>query len=309
MKAIKVLCSLIIMVAVLSASILSASAIGFEAEVAYESVFVIYSGNALGSGFAVGENCIVTNAHVIENKRNITVETYGGESYKATLLGMDEELDIAVLAVAQVTFPYLAIGDMSQMKIGDDIYAIGAPRGMTYTLTKGGISAKEREVSGQTYIQIDAAINQGNSGGPLLNDAGEVLGMNTLKMSNSEGIGLAIPISRICQYLSSLGIVLDENGNVADSVGPTEEPQPTNPTNPTEPSSNPKDPVDDEPAPETEKKDSSKFTSIIVVVAGLSVTLNIILLVVLLVRPRKAKPPAPSVPSDEDYDFEIDILE
>ena len=202
MRPIKVLLSLIIVVAVLFASTLSVSAIGFEAETAYESVFVIYSGNSLGSGFAVGENCVVTNAHVIDNPRNITVETYGGTKYKASVLGINEQQDIAVLIVQDAQFPYLDIADLSTMKTGDDIYAIGAPHGMAYTLTKGGISAKERMVGNQSYIQIDAPINQGNSGGPLLNDDGQVLGMNTLKMSDSEGIGLAIMnrLIRACSY-------------------------------------------------------------------------------------------------------------
>ncbi len=101
------------------------------------------------------------------------------------------------------------------MKTGDDIYAIGAPKGMAYTLTKGSVSAKERMIGKDPCIQIDAPINQGNSGDPLLNDAGEVLGMNTMKMSDSEGIGLAIPISRICDYLSSIGIALSNSGTAA----------------------------------------------------------------------------------------------
>ena len=183
MKPIRVLLSLMIVVAALFASTLSANAIGFEAEKAYESVFVIYSGNALGSGFAIGENCIVTNAHVVEDARNITVVTYGGSEHKASVLGINKHEDIAVLIVAGAEFPYLDIADLTAMKTGDDIYAVGAPKGMAYTLTKGGISAKERMIADQYYIQIDAAINEGNSGGPLLSDSGQVLGMNTLKMS------------------------------------------------------------------------------------------------------------------------------
>ena len=159
MRPIKVLLSLIIVVAVLFASTLSADAIGFDAEMAYGSVFVIYSGNSLGSGFAVGPNCIVTNAHVINNPRDITVETYEGDKYKASVLGMNERQDIAVLIVKDAKFPYLEIADLSTMKTGDDIYAIGAPHGMAYTLTKGGVSAKERIVGKQSYIQIDAPIN------------------------------------------------------------------------------------------------------------------------------------------------------
>lgn len=214
MKAFRKISSVFLAITMLLVSAVCVSAIGFDAEEAYESVFVIYSGNALGSGFAVGENCIVTNAHVITNTRDITVETYGGQEYDAAVVGMDEELDIAILAVMDATFPYLEIAQLSEMKTGSDIYAIGAPQGMAYTLTKGTISAKERQINGQTYIQTDAAINQGNSGGPLLSDAGKVLGMNTLKMSNAEGIGLAIPASRICDYLENLGISLNSAGNV-----------------------------------------------------------------------------------------------
>jgi serine protease Do len=288
-------------VAVLSASILSVSAIGFDAEHVYESVFVIYSGNSLGSGFAVGENCIVTNAHVIDNPRSITVETYGGTKHKASVLGMNEQLDIAVLIVKDAQFPYLDIADLSTMKTGDDIYAIGAPHGMAYTLTKGGISAKERTVGNQTYIQIDAAINEGNSGGPLLNDAGQVLGMNTLKMSDSEGIGLAIPVSRICDYLKSLGIELNTNGNVVDSVTIPEEAKPSD----TQPGGNneSKEPSDDQ----GDEQRTPAITYIAVVVAALSLAANVIL-TVLLINEKKKSSVVPHDPS-ERTDFDIDILE
>lgn len=301
MKPIRVLLSLIIVVAVLFASTLSAGAIGFEAEQVYESVFVIYSGNSLGSGFAVGENCIVTNAHVINNPRSITVETYGGTKYKASVLGMNEQQDIAVLIVQDAQFPYLNIADLSTMKTGDDIYAIGAPHGMAYTLTKGGISAKERIVKNQSYIQIDAPINEGNSGGPLLNDAGQVLGMNTLKRSDSEGIGLAIPISRICEYLQSLGVELNTNGNVVDSVEIPEETKPSE----TKPGDNDesKEPSDDQ----GNEQRTPAITYIAVVVAALSLAANVVL-VVLLINEKKKSAVVPYDPS-ERTDFDIDILE
>ena len=301
MKAIRVLLSLIMVMAVLLASTLSVSAIGFEAETVYESVFVIYSGNSLGSGFAVGENCIVTNAHVIGNEENITVITYGGAEHKATVLGINVYEDIAVLIVEDAVFPYLTIADTSTMKTGDDIYAIGAPKGMAYTLTKGSISAKERIIGRQSYIQIDAAINEGNSGGPLLNDAGQVLGMNTLKMSDSEGIGLAIPVSRICDYLKSLGIELNTNGNVVDSVTIPEE---TNPSD-TQPGGNneSKEPSDDQ----DDEQRTPAITYIAVVVAALSLAANVILMV-LLINEKKKSTVVPYDPS-ERTDFDIDILE
>lgn len=208
---------------------------------------------------------------------------------------------IAVLIVKDAQFPYLDIADLSTMKTGDDIYAIGAPHGMAYTLTKGGISAKERMVGNQSYIQIDAPINQGNSGDPLLNDAGQVLGMNTLKMSDSEGIGLAISISRVCEYLMSLGIELNTNGNVVDSVEIPEETKPSE----TKPGGNDesKEPSDDQ---DNERR-TPAITYIAVVVAALSLAANVVL-VVLLINEKKKSSVAPYDPS-ERTDFDIDILE
>ena len=293
--------TIMVVVAVLFASTSSAGAIGFEAEKAYESVFVIYSGNSLGSGFAVGENCIVTNAHVIDNPRRITVETYGGAEYEASVLGSNEREDIAVLIVKDAKFPYLDIADLSTMKTGDDIYAIGAPQGMAYTLTKGGISAKDRVIGNQSYIQIDAPINKGNSGGPLLNDAGQLLGMNTLKMSDSEGIGLAIPISRICEYLKSLGIELSTKGNVVDSFPMPEETEPFDPK-PSDDDEN-KKPLDDR----EDRHTTPAIAYIAVVVAVLSLAANVVL-VVLLINEKKKKTIETYDPS-ERTDFEIEILE
>ena len=205
----------LVMILTLSISIFS---IGFDAEEKYDSVFVITSGNALGSGFSIGENCIITNAHVIENPNNTKITTYKGAEYKANVVAMNEDMDIAVLTVEGISFPYLTVADYNNSKIGDDVYAIGAPNGMTYTLTKGTLSAKDRVVGKYTYIQLDAALNHGNSGGPLLTDSGTVIGVNSMKLNDSEGIGLAIPMTTVCQYLTSIGINVDTNGNVVGNV-------------------------------------------------------------------------------------------
>lgn len=299
MKPIKVSFLLIVVAAILFASPLSAGAMGFEAEETYESVFVIYCGNAMGSGFALGENCIITNAHVIDSGDDITVLTYGGTEYAACVIGMDEYADIAVLAVPEVSFPVLEVADISAMKTGEDIYAIGAPKGMTYTLTKGLVSAKERVIANQTYIQIDAAINQGNSGGPLLNDAGQVLGMNTMKMSDSEGIGLAIPINRVCDYLRQLGISLDEKGNVVGKVQVTEElPAPTEKPDENNETENKTD--------RRESRSTSRLAVIAVVVAALSLAANVVLAVLLI---QEKKGAGHRGDPSERTEFDIDIWE
>lgn len=297
MKPIRVLLSLLMVMAILFASTLSASAIGFEAETIYEYIFVIYSGNSLGSGFALGTNCIITNAHVIADNSQISVLSYSGNEYKATVLGINGSEDIAVLVVENGDFPYLAVADTSVMKTGDDIYAIGAPKGMAYTLTKGTISAKERIIQNNSYIQIDAAINEGNSGGPLLNDNGQVLGMNTLKMSDSEGIGLAIPINRICDYLQSLDIELTENGNISNVI---DLPQTT------VDSSIPTGDENDQTDTHTDEKVPA-ITFIACAIAVLSLSCNIVLAVMLIYQ--KKKNLTLQYDPKERTDFEIDIWE
>lgn len=297
MKPIRVLLSLLMVMAILLASPVFASAIGFEAETIYESIFVIYSGNSLGSGFALGANCIITNAHVIADTSQISVLLYSGNEYKATVLGINENEDIAVLVVKNGDFPYLTVADTSMMKTGDDIYAIGAPKGMAYTLTKGTISAKERIIRNNSYIQIDAAINEGNSGGPLLNDNGQVLGMNTLKMSDSEGIGLAIPINRICDYLQSLDIELTENGNISNVI---DLPQTTvDASVQTENENDRTDTHTDEKIP--------AITYIACAIAVLSLSGNIVMAVMLIYQ--KKKNLTLQYDPKERTDFEIDIWE
>ena len=295
MKLQKVLLSLICVVAVLLALPLSASAIGFTAEEKYNSVFVVTSGNSLGSGFAVGENCIITNAHVLDNPNNIVLTTYAGETHTAYLVGYDQDKDIAVLGVKDAKFTPLTIADYKSLNTGDDVYAIGAPKSMAYTLTKGVISAKEREIGKYKYIQTDAAINEGNSGGPLLNDAGNVIGINTLKMSDSEGIGLAIPMTVVSDFLKSLNIELDENGNVAEAIVQKS-----------------KDEEKDTPPMDKDKNDSEiaktpLIVTILLIALGASLTGNVVLIISLVFQKRKNL----NLKYDprERTDFDIDILE
>lgn len=204
-------------------SVISADALDFDVENdVYNSVFVITCGESLGSGFAVSENYILTNAHVVDDGSRVYLESYTGQEYTADIVAMDETLDIAVLYLPDANLPFLSFADLSEMHIGDDVYAIGAPEGLSYTFTKGTLSAKDRVVEGQSYIQTDASINHGNSGGPLLNDSGDVIGMNTLKLDETEGIAFAIPVSRISSYLNSVGIGIDSRGNVAGDVTASE---------------------------------------------------------------------------------------
>jgi serine protease Do len=157
---------------------------------------------SLGSGVIVDPSGIVlTNAHVVERAADIEVVTADGKKHKAKLVGVDRKTDVAVLRL-QGSGPYPAapLGDSDKTKVGDWVLAIGSPFGLQQTVTAGIISAKGRSI-GQggpfdDFLQTDAAINPGNSGGPLVNMAGEVIGINSAILSRSGGnvgIGFAIP--------------------------------------------------------------------------------------------------------------------
>jgi S1-C subfamily serine protease len=174
-----------------------------------------------GSGFITEVNSrlvIVTNNHVIEGAINETVVFADGNSYPATVLGSDARADLAVLTTSSMPSDAtpLTLVSSSTLQVGDPVVAVGSPYGLSGTLTTGVVSAlgrtiveesSSRQSSGQTIpdmIQTSTAINSGNSGGPLINYAGEVVGITTAAVSNSEGLGFAIPSATIIRELSSL---------------------------------------------------------------------------------------------------------
>lgn len=301
MNCFKKLLSVLAAAAILLALPGAAYAMGFDAEEAYEAVFVVYSGDSLGSGFALGENCIVTNAHVVDSSAPITVVSYDESQYDAVLFGISREEDIAVLLVDGASFPCLSAASTADAKPGDDVYVIGAPKGMAYTLTKGSISAKARIINGHSYVQLDAPINEGNSGGPLLNDAGQVLGMNALKLTDSEGIGLAIPIERICAYLESLSVTLDEAGRVSGAL-----PVPAPTSAPVDTAARDKLPVDTRGEARDEGESAfSPVTLALIAVAALSLAGNVVLTIMLIYQ--KKKNLTLLYNPKERTDFDIDV--
>jgi serine protease Do len=158
-------------------------------------------GTSLGSGFIIDPaGYIVTNNHVIEDAEEILVLTHDNEELKATIVGRDEKTDLALLKVdAKKPLPALKWGDSEALRIGDWVMAIGNPFGLGGSVTAGIVSARQRDINSgpyDDYIQTDASINRGNSGGPMFNMDGEVVGINTAIFSptgGSVGIGFAIP--------------------------------------------------------------------------------------------------------------------
>ena len=166
------------------------------------------TGTSSGSGFVISEDgYVVTNHHVVEGATGVTVTMHDGTEYAAKIVGSDSTNDVAVLKITEnVQLQAVEIGSSTILSVGDQVVAIGNPLGeLTSTLTVGYVSAKERDVTTEgttiNMIQTDAAINSGNSGGPLFNSLGQVVGITTAKYSGSsssgatiEGIGFAIPI-------------------------------------------------------------------------------------------------------------------
>ena len=166
-----------------------------------------------GSGFIIDkEGHILTNYHVIADARQIEVSLHNRKTYRATIVGSDRSHDLAVLQIKAPDLQPMTLGDSTNLQVGQKVYAIGNPFGLSGTLTRGIVSSirSVQEPDGMTIddaIQTDAAINPGNSGGPLLNWHGEVIGINTMIASNvgqSAGIGFAIPINTAKAVLNDL---------------------------------------------------------------------------------------------------------
>ncbi len=166
----------------------------------------------LGSGFIISEDGkIVTNNHVVEGAETVTVKLADGREFDAAVIGSDPLTDVALLQLESAEkLPFVHFGDSDVMRAGDEVVAVGNPYGLGGTVTSGIVSALSRNINSgpyDDYIQTDAAINRGNSGGPLFNNDGEVIGMNTAIFSpdgGSVGIGFAVPSDLVQHIVADL---------------------------------------------------------------------------------------------------------
>ncbi len=167
---------------------------------------------SLGSGFVIDPSgIIITNYHVINKADEVMIKMHDGREYQAEIVGKDSKLDLAVLKVeVDEPLPFVQFGDDSKSRIGDWVLTIGNPYALGGTVTAGIISARNRDINSgpyDRYIQTDAAINSGNSGGPMFNMKGQVIGINTAIFSRSGGnigIGFAIPSNQAQHVISQL---------------------------------------------------------------------------------------------------------
>jgi serine protease Do len=164
---------------------------------------------ALGTGFVIDPNgYIVTNAHVVDGASEVKVRLADEREFKATVVGRDPRLDIALLKIDGVSnLPAAPLGQSDPLRVGESVLAVGNPYGLGHTVTLGIVSAKARAIGAGPYddfIQTDASINPGNSGGPLFNWRGEVVGINTAIRPGANGIGFAIPVDAVKSILPQL---------------------------------------------------------------------------------------------------------
>ena len=179
----------------------------------------------VGSGFILSaDGFIMTNAHVVEGAEEVIVTLTDKRELKARIIGADKRTDVAVVKVDASGLPFVKIGDVNRLKVGEWVMAIGSPFGLENTVTAGIVSAKQRDTGDfLPFIQTDVAINPGNSGGPLLNLRGEVVGINSQIYSRSGGfmgISFAIPIdeaTRVSDQLRSTGRVV--RGRIGVQIG------------------------------------------------------------------------------------------
>ncbi|TCC08333.1 trypsin-like serine protease [Kribbella soli] len=183
-------------------------------------VVSVRAGRATGSGFAIDQQGhVVTNAHVVEGASDVSLVLSNGRTVDARVVGADEDNDLAVLQVSTsdaAGLRALTLGRSAQLRVGDPVLAVGSPLGLEGTVTAGIVSAVNRQArfgdnsTRQSAIQTDAAINPGNSGGPLVNAAGQVVGVNTAiatlgtTRSGNIGIGFAIPVDRMTTIVKTL---------------------------------------------------------------------------------------------------------
>lgn len=196
------------------AEVVPPSVVGIETTVTTMTNFGPQEGVGVGSGFIVtSDGYIATNQHVVgENPTNLAVSLADGNVYEGKLIWSDANLDLAVIKIEAKDLPVISLGNSDNIKVGELAVAVGNPLGLNFerSVTAGIVSALNRSIPlennglAEDLIQTDASINQGNSGGPLVNKNGEVIGINTYKLSTGESMGFSIPVNILKPILNEI---------------------------------------------------------------------------------------------------------
>lgn len=180
------------------------------------AVVKIYTSSGSGSGFYFKKKgIIITNHHVVSGNRTVAIETQSKRKYSAKVVFTDPTIDVAFLLTSEpLDLPEIHIQSEQSLQNIERVSVLGFPFGMPFTVTEGIVSSTRQLVEGRNYIQTDAAVNPGNSGGPLVNGKGEVVGITTCKFDQAENVGFAIPVSDLMEDFESF----KENKNMSYSV-------------------------------------------------------------------------------------------
>ena len=166
------------------------------------AVVTLQAGNAEGAGFVINiDGNIVTNAHVVGKLKAVKVRFANGESAQATVIAANTEKDLAVLKTDAMITTSVQLGSAAALKMGQDVAALGSPMGLKNSVSKGVVSSRLRQMGTQKYLQIDAALNPGNSGGPVIDTRGAVVGVSTFMGKDAENLGFAVPSETLGEFL------------------------------------------------------------------------------------------------------------
>ena len=192
-----------------------------------DSYFTIKAGESVGSGFVVNAaGDAITCKHVVGDAKEIEATLANGDKAKATVVATDEVRDLALLKLDRTGLPAVVFAPAANLKPGSRVAAVGAPMGLQKSVTEGVVSATNREIKGQKYLQIDAALNQGNSGGPVVDANGEVVGVATATIKEASNVGFAVPSETVLEFLKA------QNVSASLSLKTEAAPAPTTPTSP-----------------------------------------------------------------------------
>ncbi len=260
-----------------------------------ESVLTIKSGERVGAGFIVSpDGHGLTSAHLVGDSSQVTAVLANDEELDAKVTKTDEALDLALLKLDLKNLPAVHFASSGELKQGARVAALGAPLGLKGSVTEGIVSALEREVKGKRYLQIDAALNEGNSGGPVIDEHGRVVGVATAVVKEAQNVGFAVPSDQAIAFLQDAGVLLSLP---LGQQGPAAVKRPA--TGPAKP-----------PAPPLVKQARPPWLLLVGIpfAVALAVSLLVSLLVTRRVRRRPAEPEVTLAPTSEDEDLsDVDI--
>ena len=195
-----------------------------------DAVVTVAVQNRTGTGFIVNsDGSMLTNKHVVGEAKSVTVKLRNGDQVTAQVVKAAEARDVCLLKLDRQHLPAVQFASSAKLKQGQAVAAMGAPFGLEGSLTKGVVSAVNRDIDGQKFIQIDAALNQGNSGGPIINEDGVVVGMATKAAKEAQNVGFAIPSDELMSFLSAANVPYEAALSEATKGGTTTEPEKTEP--------------------------------------------------------------------------------